>query len=132
MQNKQKALRILRAKLFQLQRETADMERSVTRKRQIGTAERSEKIRTYNFPQVSGNDFLTCAQALWSVRSAFLFLLSFSFLKNRVTDHRAGVSSKNIEDFLKGGEELRHMITALRSHYRTIALDHILQEYKKE
>ncbi|CAB4030728.1 Peptide chain release factor 1 [Paramuricea clavata] len=102
IKNKQKALRVLRAKLFQLQRETADMERSVARKRQIGTAERSEKIRTYNFPQ------------------------------NRVTDHRAGVSSKNIEDFLKGGEELRHMITVLQSHYRNNALEHILQEYKKE
>ena len=64
-----------------------------------------------------------------SMRSYFYY---FSFLKNRVTDHRAGVSSKNIEDFLKGGEELRHMITVLQSHYKNNALEHILQEYKKE
>ena len=54
------------------------------------------------------------------------------FFKNRVTDHRVGMSSNNIEDFLKGGEELRHMITVLQSHYRNTALDHILQEYKKK
>ena len=101
IKNKQKALRILRARLFQLQRETAEMERSVTRKQQVGKAERSEKIRTYNFPQ------------------------------NRVTDHRVGMSSKNIDDFLKGGEELRYMITTLKSHYRSIALSLIIQEYKK-
>ena len=101
IKNKQKALRILRARLFQLQRETAEMERSVTRKQQVGKAERSEKIRTYNFPQ------------------------------NRVTDHRVGMSSKNIDDFLKGGEELRYMIRTLKSHYRSIALSLIIQEYKK-
>jgi protein subunit release factor A len=55
----------------------------------------------------------------------------FFLFKNRVTDHRAGLSSKNIEDFLKGGEELRDMITALQSHYRSIALSHIIQEYRK-
>ena len=42
------------------------------------------------------------------------------------------MSSKNIDDFLKGGEELHYMITTLQSHYRSIALNHIIQEYKKK
>ncbi|XP_028391455.1 uncharacterized protein LOC114516231 [Dendronephthya gigantea] len=88
IKNKQKALRVLRAKLFQIERESAHKERSAARRRQVGTAERSEKIRTYNFPQ------------------------------SRVTDHRAGVSSNNIDDFMKGGEELQDIITALQTHHK--------------
>lgn len=101
IKNKQKALRILRAKLFQLQRETADQERSISRRQQIGTGERSEKIRTYNFPQ------------------------------NRVTDHRVGVSCNNIDEFLKGECDLQHMITELQSHCQTVALNQIFEHYSK-
>lgn len=71
-QNKQTALRILRARLYQLQKEQKEREISQKRKSQIGTGERSEKIRTYNFPQ------------------------------NRVTDHRINYTSYRLQEILDG------------------------------
>ena len=61
-QNRSKALRVLRAKLFDLQLQASLEEQSRKRKEQIGTAERSERIRTYNFPQVCayGQCSVTC------------------------------------------------------------------------
>ena len=49
--NKAKALKILRARIYQAERDRLDAERSATRKSQVGTGDRSERIRTYNFPQ---------------------------------------------------------------------------------
>jgi peptide chain release factor 1 len=49
--NKAKALKILRAKLYERERERLDQERSAVRRGQVGTGDRSERIRTYNFPQ---------------------------------------------------------------------------------
>jgi len=74
-QNKAKAMRILRAKL--LQRREIEQRREISRKRktQIGRGERSERIRTYNFPQ------------------------------NRVTDHRIHLTLHNLEDILNGEME---------------------------
>jgi peptide chain release factor 1 len=71
-QNRDKALRILRARLLQAEQERAAKERADARKGQIGTGDRSEKIRTYNFPQT------------------------------RVTDHRIGLSSHALADVLGG------------------------------
>ncbi|KAF2957196.1 peptide chain release factor 1 [Thermotoga sp. Ku-13t] len=71
-QNKERALAILRAKLFQLKQEELMEELSRQRKSQIKTAERSEKIRTYNFPQ------------------------------NRVTDHRIDYTSYRLKEILDG------------------------------
>lgn len=51
LQNKEKAFRLLRSKLFDLEQEKRQNEESEARKSQIGTGDRSEKIRTYNFPQ---------------------------------------------------------------------------------
>lgn len=70
--NKQKAMQILQAKISQAQKEKEQEERGKLRKEQIGTADRSEKIRTYNFPQ------------------------------DRVTDHRAKLNWHNIEGILDG------------------------------
>lgn len=71
-QNREKAMRVLESRLYALKRQKLESELHNTRKKQIGTGDRSEKIRTYNFPQ------------------------------NRVTDHRAGITFYNLEDVLKG------------------------------
>lgn len=71
-QNREKALAILRAKLFQLKQEQILEELSQQRRSQIKTGERSEKIRTYNFPQ------------------------------NRVTDHRIDYTSYRLKEILNG------------------------------
>ncbi len=73
--NREKALEILRAKLFELQREQAAGKVSEIRREQIGSAERAEKIRTYNFPE------------------------------DRITDHRLGKKFHNIEKILDGDLE---------------------------
>lgn len=74
--NKELALRVLRAKLRELAEEKKEKELREKRRRQIGTGERSEKIRTYNFPQ------------------------------NRVTDHRIDLSVYRLEDILEGDLDL--------------------------
>jgi len=72
LQNKEKALKILRSHLYKIEQERLARERAADRKEQIGTGERSEKIRTYNFPQ------------------------------NRVTDHRIGLTQHNLTQMLSG------------------------------
>lgn len=72
LKNRERAMEILQAKLEQAQREKEDSERAATRKGQIGTGGRSEKIRTYNFPQ------------------------------DRITDHRINESWSNIEAVMGG------------------------------
>jgi peptide chain release factor 1 len=50
-QNKEKAMKLLRAKLYEMERQKRDSERAAERKEQVGTGDRSDKIRTYNYPQ---------------------------------------------------------------------------------
>ncbi len=71
-QNKIKAMTVLRAKILQMEQEKADAERSGIRKGQVGSGDRSEKIRTYNFPQ------------------------------SRITDHRIGYTAHNLPTFMDG------------------------------
>tara|TARA_B100001057_G_scaffold45977_1_gene41026 strand:+ start:346 stop:1419 length:1074 start_codon:yes stop_codon:yes gene_type:complete len=70
--NKAKGLKILRARLYELERSRINQERSKDRKSKIGTGDRSERIRTYNFPQ------------------------------GRVTDHRINLTIHKLEEFLEG------------------------------
>ena len=75
LQNKLRALGILRARLYELEEEKRRSEIESDRRSQVGTGERSEKIRTYNYPQ------------------------------NRVTDHRIGLSNYNLPAVMDGGIE---------------------------
>ena len=70
--NKAKGMKILRARLYELERSRIDQERSQDRKTKIGTGDRSERIRTYNFPQ------------------------------GRVTDHRINLTLHKLDEFLEG------------------------------
>ena len=70
--NKAKALKILRSRVYEAEKRKKDQERSSNRKSQIGTGDRSERIRTYNFPQ------------------------------GRVTDHRINLTLHKLDEFLSG------------------------------
>jgi len=72
LQNRDKAMRVLRARLYEQELERRQAELSAERKSQVGTAARAEKIRTYNFPQ------------------------------DRVTDHRVGLTKNNLPAILAG------------------------------
>src|SRR5437870_2266781 len=72
LQNKQKALRVLRARLYELERAKQQAELDATRRSQIGSGERAEKIRTYNFPE------------------------------SRVTDHRIKLTVHQLDRVLEG------------------------------
>lgn len=72
IQNRERAMRILRAKLLEAERERITNELTETRRGQVGTGDRSEKIRTYNYPQ------------------------------SRVTDHRIGLSIMNLPSIVEG------------------------------
>lgn len=71
-QNRARALAVLRARLYEMERQKQETEIAEARRAQVGTGERSEKIRTYNFPQ------------------------------NRVTDHRVGLTLHRLETVLDG------------------------------
>jgi peptide chain release factor 1 len=72
LQNKLRAMAILRSRLYEMEQQRLIEEQGATRRSQVGTGERSEKIRTYNFPQ------------------------------NRITDHRIGLTSHRLESVLEG------------------------------
>jgi peptide chain release factor 1 len=72
LKNKEKALKVLRSRLYEKQRQEQDAKRAEERRSQIGSAERSDKIRTYNFPQ------------------------------SRLTDHRIGLTVHNLAGILEG------------------------------
>ena len=73
--NRDKAMRVLRAKLFSMKEEEQSQRIALTRKTQLGSGDRSEKIRTYNFPQ------------------------------GRITDHRINMTAYNLDGFLDGDIE---------------------------
>jgi peptide chain release factor 1 len=72
IKNREKAMKVLRSRLYEIEMERQEKERASARKSQVGTGDRSEKIRTYNYPQ------------------------------NRVTDHRIGFTLHKLEQVLEG------------------------------
>ena len=72
IRNKEKGMKILKSRIYDYERQKIDLERSKDRKSKIGTGDRSERIRTYNFPQ------------------------------GRVTDHRINLTLHKLEDFMEG------------------------------
>ncbi|MDI6890677.1 MAG: peptide chain release factor 1 [Thermodesulfovibrionales bacterium] len=72
LKNKEKAMKVLRSRLYETEMERKERERALERKLLVGTGDRSERIRTYNFPQ------------------------------NRVTDHRIGLTLHKLEQVLEG------------------------------
>ena len=72
IRNKEKGLKILRSRIYELERQKIDEERSKDRKNKIGSGDRSERIRTYNFPQ------------------------------GRITDHRIHLTLHKLDEFLEG------------------------------
>ncbi len=72
IRNKEKGLKILRSRIYDFERQKIDQERSKDRKSKIGSGDRSERIRTYNFPQ------------------------------GRVTDHRINLTLHKLEEFMEG------------------------------
>jgi len=93
--NKAKALKVLRARLLHLKQQEQQQQIAQERKTQVGSGDRSERIRTYNFPQ------------------------------SRITDHRIGFSihGQKMEDTLDG--DLDELIQALTAYYRTQALEQV-------
>ena len=71
-QNRDNAMKMLRTKLYEIEKQKQDSEVANARKSQVGSGDRSEKIRTYNYPQ------------------------------GRITDHRIGMSIYQMENFLNG------------------------------
>ena len=86
-QNKDNAMRMLRTKLYEIEKQKQDSEVANARKTQVGSGDRSEKIRTYNYPQ------------------------------GRITDHRIGMSIYQMENFLNGDidEMIDNLIAADRA-----------------
>ena len=86
-QNRDNAMRMLRTKLYEIEKQKQDSEVANARKSQVGSGDRSEKIRTYNYPQ------------------------------GRITDHRIGMSIYQMENFLNGDidEMIDNLIAADRA-----------------
>jgi len=72
IKNREKAMKVLRSRIYDAERERQEKERAAARKEQVGSGDRSERIRTYNFPQ------------------------------SRVTDHRINLTSYRIDDIMIG------------------------------
>ena len=94
--NRAKGMKILRSRVYEAEREKKDKERSRDRKNQIGTGDRSERIRTYNFPQ------------------------------GRITDHRINMTLHQLEEFLSGDafEELNQNLRLRDQEIKLANLKH--------
>jgi peptide chain release factor 1 len=96
--NKAKAMKVLRSRLYDMERAKLDAERAQDRRSQVGTGDRSERIRTYNYPQ------------------------------GRVTDHRIGFTTHQLPYVLEGAPALDEIIDALVNDYQTRQLAALQEE----
>lgn len=87
-QNRRLAMQVLRSRLYEMQRQQADEARSAERKGQVGSGDRSQRIRTYNFPQ------------------------------GRVTDHRINLTLHKLDELIEGGPALDEVIDALTADHQ--------------
>lgn len=92
LQNRDTAMRVLKARLYQSMMGKETEQRHMARKQQVGTRSQSERIRTYNFSQ------------------------------DRVTDHRTGYVTRDIKEFMQGGEALHDLISDVLEHAEREAL----------
>ncbi|KAK2917493.1 peptide chain release factor 1, mitochondrial isoform X1 [Channa argus] len=92
LQNKDTAMRVLKARLYQSMMGKETEQRHTARKQQVGTRSQSERIRTYNFSQ------------------------------DRVTDHRTGYVTRDIKEFMRGREALDDLISGVLAHAEREAL----------
>ena len=93
IKNREKAMRVLRARLQELEEQKQHDALSAERKSMVGSGDRSEKIRTYNFKE------------------------------NRVTDHRIGLTIHQLDLVMEGQSQLDEIIDTLRTHYQTEKLN---------
>jgi peptide chain release factor 1 len=98
-QNRARAMQVLRARLYDMQRQKLDNERAASRKGQVGSGDRSERIRTYNFPQ------------------------------GRITDHRINKTAYSLQDFMEGGKDLDAFIDELRAVDEAERLSAVAEEF---
>ncbi len=98
LQNKLRAMSILRARLYEIEEQRREQELEATRRSQVGTGERSEKIRTYNYPQ------------------------------SRVTDHRINVSSYNLPAVLDGELDMFIDELSLRSESERLSMSGLAED----
>lgn len=97
IQNRQVAMNTLRARLYQMKIDEQLKSTRSSRKLQVGSSARSDKIRTYNFPQ------------------------------DRVTDHRINFTSHNLSEFLRGGKPFGNLLETLRIESRRERLTELLE-----
>ncbi|GBN62566.1 Peptide chain release factor 1-like, mitochondrial [Araneus ventricosus] len=98
--NRELAMKALRAKLYERELQAIVKETTTARKIQIGTAARSEKVRTYNFAQ------------------------------DRITDHRAHLTVHDVQSFLRGEDDFDYFSNMLQQWYNLQSLTEILNKYE--
>ncbi len=87
-QNRRLAMQVLRSRLYEMQRQQSDEARAAERRGQVGSGDRSQRIRTYNFPQ------------------------------GRVTDHRINLTLHKLDELIEGGPALDEVIDALTADHQ--------------
>ncbi|XP_074521004.1 peptide chain release factor 1, mitochondrial [Halichoeres trimaculatus] len=97
LKNRDTAMHMLKARLYQSMMGKETEQRHTARKQQVGTRSQSERIRTYNFSQ------------------------------DRVTDHRSGYTTRDIKEFMKGGEALDDLISSVLQHAEKEALMEVVE-----